>query len=201
MKNNFFHKLFWVFISVFLLGLGGYLFVTANIGSDALTVFNQGVATFLNIDFGYGIIITNSILIIIMLFVRRDLISYGTFMSLLIGPIVNLFSSISLLATPNSIYLKILMLVIGIIIAALGIAIYISMKLGLSPFESVVVAIQEKLKTHFRYVKIVFDAVLFIIGYLLGGVVGFGSIIAIITIGPLVDLFILVFKKIKIFQY
>jgi uncharacterized membrane protein YczE len=75
------------------------------------------------------------------------------------------------------------------------------MKLGLSPFESVVVAIQEKLKTHFRYVKIVFDAVLFIIGYLLGGVVGFGSIIAIITIGPLVDLFILVFKKIKIFQY
>lgn len=201
MKNNFFHKLFWVFISVILLGLGGYLFVTANIGSDALTVFNQGIATFLNLDFGYGIIITNSVLIIIMLFVRRDLISYGTFMSLLIGPIVNLFSSISLLATPNSIYLKILMLVIGIIIAALGIAIYISMKLGLSPFESVVVAIQEKLKTHFRYVKIVFDAVLFIIGYLLGGVVGFGSIMAIITIGPLVDLFILVFKKIKIFQY
>lgn len=201
MKNNFFHKLFWVFISVILLGLGGYLFVTANIGSDALTVFNQGVATFLNIDFGYGIIITNSILIIIMLFVRRDLISYGTFMSLLIGPIVNLFSSISLLVTPNSIYLKILMLVIGIIIAALGIAIYISMKLGLSPFESVVVAIQEKLKTHFRYVKIVFDAILFIVGYLLGGVVGFGSIIAIIIIGPLVDLFILVFKKMKIFQY
>ncbi|MEA4821829.1 MAG: hypothetical protein VB122_06370 [Erysipelotrichales bacterium] len=201
MKNNFFYKLFWVFISVILLGLGGYLFVMANIGSDALTVFNQGVATFLNIDFGYGIIITNSILIIVMFFVRRDLISYGTFMSLLIGPIVNLFSSISLLVTPNSIYLKILMLVIGIIIAALGIAIYISMKLGLSPFESVVVAIQEKLKTHFRYVKIVFDAILFIIGYLLGGVVGFGSIIAIITIGPLVDLFILVFKKIKIFQY
>jgi len=201
MKNNFFHKLFWVFISVFLLGLGGYLFVTANIGSDALTVFNQGVATFLNIDFGYGIIITNSVLIIIMFFVRRDLISYGTFMSLLIGPIVNLFSSISLLVTPNSIYLKMLMLVIGIIIAALGIAIYIAMKLGLSPFESVVVAIQEKLKTHFRYVKIVFDAVLFIVGYLLGGVVGFGSIIAIITIGPLVDIFILVFKKMKIFQY
>lgn len=201
MKNNFFYKLFWVFISVILLGLGGYLFVMANIGSDALTVFNQGVATFLNIDFGYGIIITNSILIIIMLFVRRDLISYGTFMSLLIGPIVNLFSSISLLVTPNSIYLKILMLVIGIIIAALGIAIYISMKLGLSPFESVVVAIQEKLKTHFRYVKIVFDAILFIVGYLLGGVVGFGSIIAIIIIGPLVDLFILVFKKMKIFQY
>lgn len=201
MKNNFFYKLFWVFISVILLGLGGYLFVMANIGSDALTVFNQGVATFLNIDFGYGIIITNSILIIVMFFVRRDLISYGTFMSLLIGPIVNLFSSISLLVTPNSIYLKILMLVIGIIIAALGIAIYISMKLGLSPFESVVVAIQEKLKTHFRYVKIVFDAILFIVGYLLGGVVGFGSIIAIIIIGPLVDLFILVFKKIKIFQY
>lgn len=201
MKNNFFYKLFWVFISVILLGLGGYLFVMANIGSDALTVFNQGVATFLNIDFGYGIIITNSILIIVMFFVRRDLISYGTFMSLLIGPIVNLFSSISLLVTPNSIYLKILMLVIGIIIAALGIAIYISMKLGLSPFESVVVAIQEKLKTHFRYVKIVFDAILFIVGYLLGGVVGFGSIIAIIIIGPLVDLFILVFKKMKIFQY
>ncbi|MDD3383278.1 MAG: hypothetical protein WC123_00110 [Bacilli bacterium] len=201
MKNRFFYRLFWVFISVVLLGLGGYFFVTANIGSDALTVFNQGVATFLGLDFGYGIIITNSFFILVMLFLRKDLISYGTFMSLLIGPIVNFFTSISLLTTPDKIHLKILMLILGIILAALGIAIYISMKLGLSPFESVVVAIQEKLKTHFRYVKIIFDAILFIIGYLLGGIVGFGSIIAIITIGPLVDFFLLTFKKIKIFQY
>lgn len=188
-------------LGIILMGAGGVLFLTANIGGDALLVLNQGVGVSLNIETGYAMILTAIPLFIFVLLFYRKSIGIGTILvTFLLGLVINLFVKINIIQTSPNFIINLLILLSGIIVGGLGVALYIYANLGLSPFEGVIMYIVEKTKWRFGFVKIITDLILFLMGFLLGGTVGVGSVILIFAFGPAIDIYLTLLNKTKILQ-
>ena len=188
-------------IGVSFMALGGAMLVSAGYGSDALMVYNQGLATALKIDIGTAIIISNCLAFVVMLIVNKKDIGLGTLMiAFLLGPLVNLVLYLGFLPEANTIFESIIIIAFAFIFGTFGISLYMYSSIGLSPFEGILIAIKEKKKWRFAYIKIVNDAIFFLIGWLLGGVFGIASIITVIVYGPLIDMFTKIFTKLNIIK-
>lgn len=196
--KKYWKRVLMLFIGVILMALGGALFLVAGLGSDALMVLNQGFAVIFNLDVGYGIIIGNCFFLIIMLVLDKKSFGLGTVaIALFLGLIVNLILDIGFMQKPDTVFSQYLLLFIGIVIGGAGIALYIESNLGYSPFEGILLYIEKKTNIHFWLLKIINDAIFFVVGYFLGGTFGIGSIITIFCYGPVIDFFKFIIVKIK----
>jgi len=202
MKRAYWFRVMTLLIGGTMLALSGLLLVNAHLGSDSITVFNQGIAELLNIDFSYGVIIGNAVFLIVLLIVDRKSIGVGTLLIMVsIGLMTVLFTKIGFIPDiADCLWKQIIMVVIGAFFGTFGIAIYVKSDIGLSPFEGVQIFVQKKLNTRFAYVKIANDAILFTIGYFMGGQFGIFSIITVIIYGPLADMFMMLIDKSKLFE-
>jgi len=126
------------------------------------------------------------------------MIHIGTFVvALLLGPMINLIIGWGWLPIPVSLLERIVMVFVAILFLSFALAIYIYANIGYSPFEGILLTIKQKVKMRFAFIKIINDASLFIIGWLLGGTIGIGSVMTVILLGPLIDLFTHLVKKTK----
>lgn len=188
-------------LGVLLLSIGGALFLTANIGSDSLMVFNQGISVVLKTKVGLAIMISNIIALFIIFFINKKTLGLGSLAIIfLLGPTIQIIKDANIFKTPNTLILQILMVLIGIVIGGLGLALYMYANLGLSPFEGIIVTISNKTKVRFGIIKIIFDAIYFTTGALLGGVFGIGSIMTVFLYGPTIDMFMKLLKKTNIIK-
>lgn len=188
-------------LGVLLLSIGGALFLTANIGSDSLMVFNQGISVVLKTKVGLAIMISNIIALFIIFFINKKTLGLGSLAIIfLLGPTIQIIKDANIFKTPNTLILQILMVLIGIVIGGLGLALYMYADLGLSPFEGIIVTISNKTKVRFGIIKIIFDAIYFTTGALLGGVFGIGSIMTVFLYGPTIDMFMKLLKKTNIIK-
>lgn len=191
MIKKYYLNILILLIGMILMAFGGSFFITSQMGSDALMVFNQGLAHFLNIEVGYALIISNCIAFFVIVFINRKTIGLGTIViALLLGPMINFIININILVTPNNVFLKLMMTLLGNLIGGLGIAMYLYADVGLSPFEAIIITIEKKTKWRFAFLKIINDAIFFLIGFLLGGKFGIGSIITVIIFGPIIAFFL-----------
>ncbi len=184
-----------------VLGFGGFIIVISSLGGDSFTVFNQGIANTLNIDVGYGIIIGNLFFIAFLLIFNRKTIGIGTVLvAVLVGLFINLFIKIIPLSALDNKYGNFFFSMAGLVVSSLGLAIYIYSDTGLGGFESFVSYFAEKFKLHFFIMKIIIDAILFTVGALMGGVFGITSILSVLLIGPLIEVFLILLKKTNIIK-
>ncbi|MFA7126707.1 MAG: hypothetical protein WC182_03995 [Bacilli bacterium] len=186
-------------IAVCLIGLFAAFIVKANIGGDAVLVFEQGFAAITKMKLGIAILVINVLLTIVVFFVDRKKINVGTvIIAFLLGPFLQIILEMGWIYDPNgNIGISILIDFFAIIGLAGALSIYIYANIGYSPFEAIVITIHERTGWRFAYIKMTHDGLLFLIGWLLGGIVGFGSLMTIVMLGPLIDLFIHLLEKTK----
>jgi uncharacterized membrane protein YczE len=199
-KNKAFRYLGVLFGLVFM-SVGASFFITANIGSEAITVFIQGIMFKTNSNYAISIIVANLVPVSLLFAIKRnDLLSFGSFAILLIGPLIDFWLASGLFVTPSLIFMQILFLTIGIMLTGFGLSVYIHANVGMSPFEALVVAISQKFKNvRFFIIKILFDMIFLIVGFVLGGVVGIGTVISVLAFGPVINTYLFLLKKIKLF--
>lgn len=200
LKNNYKN---WIILlsGLIILSFGASIIIISKYGGDSITVFSEGLSNILKIDYGYAYIIGNFIFLLFMFIFHKRQIGVGTIAStFLIGLIINLFLTLLPFKKLDNNILNFFFSLTGLIIAAIGLSLYIYSNTGLGAFEAFVDFFSEKLKIKFGYIKIAIDAILFIIGYLMGGVFGITSIISVIVLGPLIDLFTFLFKKTNIIK-
>jgi len=199
--KKYYRNVIVLLLGVLLLSIGGALFLTANIGSDSLMVFNQGISVVLKTKVGLAIMISNIIALFIIFFINKKTLGLGSLAIIfLLGPTIQIIKDANIFKTPNTLILQILMVLIGIVIGGLGLALYMYADLGLSPFEGIIVTISNKTKVRFGIIKIIFDAIYFTTGALLGGVFGIGSIMTVFLYGPTIDMFMKLLKKTNIIK-
>ena len=88
------------------------------------------------------------------------------------------------------------MLVLGCIILAYGMTIVIKSDAGTGPNDLVAVVISDKTKLKFGIVRLCVDGVFALIGFLLGGILGVGTLVCIALVGPVAGLFMPVNEKV-----
>ena len=186
---------------LFLLGMsiiqfGVALFLRMNIGSDPFTVFTQGLANTLN---NLGMIVTtgtaNRIILVVLfsiiLLLNKNHIKIGTIICVIgVGPIIDLgVRVVSVLPVESYSYLlKMFLIALGCFIIAIGFSILSATKVGVAPNDIIPFIIKERINCEYRWIRICMDAFLLIGGFMLGGTVGVGTIIAMATTGPFIQL-------------
>lgn len=84
---------------------------------------------------------------------------------------------------------------LGCVLLSLGVAIYITVDIGVDPFTGVVLVLRDVLKKEYRYVKIGFDLTMVILGTLLGGRLGVVTVVTALAVGPVIQFFTRLLKK------
>lgn len=178
---------------------GVTLFIFSNQGTDPFNVLVQGVFRSLDSIFDWSILTHGNvhmtlciIIMVVLLFVDRSYIKIGTVVCMFLGgPIIDLFTIIlqPLFVKELSLVYSIILLVIACVILAFGMTIVIKSDAGTGPNDLVSVALSDKLRKKFGIVRIVTDACFVLAGFLLGGTFGIGTLVCVLLIGPVADIF------------
>ncbi|MGN0742101.1 MAG: membrane protein, partial [Candidatus Fimadaptatus sp.] len=84
---------------------------------------------------------------------------------------------------------RIVFLVIGVVVMCFASAIYFTADLGVSVYDAIALHLDKKLPIPFRIIRICTDLICVGIGFALGAVVGVGTLITALFMGPLIDVF------------
>ena len=192
-------------IAILLLGLtiahlGVTLFLLSDLGSDPFNVLVQGLFRTLERLTGWNFLshgrvhIAVSLLIILLLLLTdRRYVKIGTVLCMVCGgPIIDFFT-VRLAFLPerlSTLPLRILMLALGCVILAFGMTIVIRSDAGTGPNDLVAVVLSDKLGKKFSLVRVAVDAAFLALGWLLGGIVGLGTLICMLLVGPVAGVFL-----------
>ena len=178
--------LIYLIIGLILFGLGETLLVTANIGVSPWFVLHQGLA----FHSGYSIGITTFIVSIIVLFFwipLKQKPGIGTILNtILISIVVDV--SLPYLPRPEEFIIQLLQVVIGVFIVGLGRGFYLIANLGPGSRDGLMTGIQKKTNLPFSLVRTLIELSAVAFGWYLGGIVGVGTVMYALGIGPLVSL-------------
>lgn len=147
--------------------------------------------------------VANMIILIVMfaiiLCTERKRINIGTLICVVgVGPIIDLGIKIMSYFPVESynLFVKMLLVVFGCFIIAVGFSVLSASNLGVAPNDIVPFIIVDKTKVEYRWVRICLDAVFLIGGFFLGGTIGIGTVLSLISIGPFIQLCLPVGEKI-----
>ena len=180
-------------IGFLLYGLAIALIVRANLGTGTWVVLEVALANILGIKIGTMTVYMGFFVLIIALLLREQ-VGWGTLGNILsIGPWLNLF--LDLIGTPNNnLVLQIAMLLLGVLIQGIATAVYIGVEAGAGPRDSLMLAIHRTTGVSIRIARGAIEVIVVLIGWLLGGPLGLGTVIFALLIGPSVQWAFKLFK-------
>ena len=97
-------------------------------------------------------------------------------------------ASMALIPELTSLPVRITLLVSGIVVNALATGMYIGAGFGAGPRDGLMTGIHARLGWSIRSVRTAIEVTVLIVGYLLGGAFGVGTVLYALTIGPLIQL-------------
>ena len=185
--------------------LGVTLFLLADLGSDPFNVLVQGIfRTIQSVPFlgfvthGYTHMAMCFLIMLILLFVDKSYSKIGPIVCMFCGgPIIDFFTAFlgGFIHSGNPFAMRILTLAAGCVILAFGMTIVMKSDAGVGPNDLVAISISDKLHKQFGRTRIVVDVSFVIIGFVLGGSFGIGTIICACLVGPVAEIFLPVHEK------
>ena len=172
-------------LAIFAIGIS--LQMNANIGAPPWDVFHQGVAKQTDISIGKIIVITGFTLLLLWIPLRQKP-GLGTILNALeIGLIADV--ALEIIPEPNNIFIRIVMVIVGIITVAVGTGLYIGSALGPGPRDGLMTGLAQR-GIPIRIGRTAVEVTVMIIGYALGGQVGVATFAFAFGVGPLVQFFL-----------
>ncbi|MEH7378964.1 membrane protein [Bacillus sp. JJ1533] len=178
-------------LGLFTLALGISLMIIADVGAGAWDALNVGLSETIGLTVGNWVIVVGIIVMFInalLLRARPAFLSIGTI--ILIGFFIDFWLLIVLAEMPlEGLVVKILTLVVGLVIASLGIAVYLQAKFPLSPLDNLMLAISTRFKLKYGISKTIAEATGLILALIVGGPIGIGTLVVTFGIGPTIQFF------------
>lgn len=179
--------------------LGVTLFLLSELGTDTFTVFIQGLSVVFGLTVGTVHVIVLCILMAVMLLTTKGYVKPGTVVCAFCGgPIIDFFTWLfgNYINGDSSMVIRAVSMVAGCVILSAGMSIVINSNAGTGPNDLVAVILSDKIENiEFRWVRVGCDLFFVVLGFLLGGTVGIGTIVAVCLTGPLVQFWLPVTRK------
>lgn len=179
-------RLLQLFIGLTLYGVSTAMFVRADLGADPWNVFHLGVANLLSMNIGV-VIITVGVLVLLAWIPLRQRPGFGTLSNVIM---IGLAADVALLVIPGfeSLLARSGLLVSAVILNALATALYIGAGFGAGPRDGLMTGIHARTGWPVRRIRTAIEVSVLLIGWLLGGTVGFGTVLYALAIGPLIQI-------------
>ena len=172
-------------VGLVLYGMTMAMVVRATLGNDPWDVLHQGMAKHLPISFGTAVIVMSGVVLLGWIPLRQ-LPGVGTVLnSVLIGLSADFF--LGVLGTPGATAGRLAMMSAGVFLNGVATALYIGSQLGPGPRDGLMTGLHRRTGVSIRLVRTSMEVTVVLVGWLLGGVVGLGTIVYAVAIGPLVQ--------------
>lgn len=168
---------FRLFIGFFVVALGMVMTINASIGLAPWDVLHEGISKISGLTIGRANIIIGILIILIDIFLGAN-IGWGTLFNMVfIGLFVDFVMFNNLIPIFNSFFPSLAMMLLGMLVLGYGVFIYIGAGYGAGPRDGLMVALHQKTNKSIRFVKNSVELFALILGYVLGGSVGVGTVI------------------------
>lgn len=176
-------------VSLFVNGFGVYLTIQANLGAAPWDVLNLGLSKSLGILYGNASIAV-SLTILIMDILLKEPIGIAMFIdAIVVGKAVDFFNWVDVVPACDSILVGIPVMIAGLFILAYTQFTYMIASLGCGPRDTLLVGLARRVKKiPIGAVSIALLSTATLIGWLLGGPVGIGTVICAAATGPIMQL-------------
>jgi uncharacterized membrane protein YczE len=184
--NTFVRDFLVIQVGFMLYGLALALIVRADLGTGTWLVLEVALANILGIQIG-TMTVYMGFMVLILALALREKVGWGTLGNILsIGPWLNLF--LGLISTPqDNLALQIGMFLLGVLIQGIATAVYIGVDAGAGPRDSLMLAIHRTTGISLRLARGAIEVLVVLIGWLLGGPLGWGTVAFALLIGPSVQ--------------
>lgn len=192
-------------IILFSLGLlvmtfGARMLLYSGVGTSAMDALSVGVSNIIGLSIGLSINVVGICLVLISAMLRKEKINiYPILVSLSFGLLFDMWSYFvfNRLKVPNEFSVQLMVLLTGIVLAALGTAIYIIADLSVSTLDYFMLSIQIRFKTSLQVSRIIMEAVLLLAAVIVRGPVGLGTLIILVIFGPILQFWYRNLEKLK----
>jgi uncharacterized membrane protein YczE len=171
-------------VGLFLYGAGCALTVEAGLGVDPWTVFAQGLSVRTGIGIGWITNIVGFFVLLLWIPLRQkpgvgtiaNILLVGTSMQIVLGVVPTVTGFVAQFAT----------LLGGILLVALASGLYIGARFGPGPRDGLMTGLNARLGWPIWLCRALVELSVLLVGWLLGGTVGIGTVLFAVMIGPLV---------------
>ena len=182
-------------IGLFLFGLGEAIIIGSGSGVSPWTVLAQGISKRSDFSIGMATFFI-SIAILIFWIPLKQVPGIGTILNaIIIASAIDL--TLPYLPQPDDITFKIIQACFGILVVGLGSGIYLCSNLGPGPRDGLMIGLQKQTNAALPAIRTIIELLAVISGWLLGGVVGIGTILFVFGIGPCVGIGLTLVEKVS----
>ncbi len=171
-----------------VLGLGLYglsmgLMIRSELGQMPWDVLHYGLALHLPLTIGQ-VVIAVSFLVLLMWIPLRQLPGLGTVLNaLLVGLAAD--ATLAVLDRPGALWARVAFMLVAVLLNGVATAAYIGAQLGPGPRDGLMTGWVRRSGMSVRLVRTTMEVVVVVLGWFLGGVVGVGTVLYAVAIGPL----------------
>ncbi|HOE89651.1 MAG TPA: hypothetical protein PLF67_06260 [Sphaerochaeta sp.] len=191
---TYIRKLIKVFLGIILYALGVVITIEARIGFSPWEVFHAGLANVLNLQIG-TISIGVGLILITITTIFGEKIGMATVLNIIfVGLTVNLILNAEIIPTSKRFSFSIIQMTVGLFIMVFATYLYLSTGLGAGPRDAFMVLINRKTGIKVGIVRSLIEITVTILGALMGGLFGWGTIMAAVIIGIALQTVFRIFK-------
>lgn len=178
-------------IGLFLYGLGIALMIRGVIGAAPWDVLSQGLATHLPLTFGTVTIIVSGIVLLMWIPLRQRM-GIGTILNaLLIGPSADV--GFLIIPVTEVLWIRVISFAVGLTMVGAATGLYIGARFGPGPRDGLMTGLHRVTGRPIWVVRTALEVTVVVIGWLLGGNVGIGTVAFALLVGPLCQYFMRIF--------
>lgn len=174
--------------------IGVVMSVNSKLGLSPWDVLHQGLTNITPLTMGQASIIVGLVIVIISTLLGSK-VGVGTIGNMiLIGYFIDLVMKLDFIPVSHNLFTGIIMMIAGMFFMAMAGYLYISCELGCGPRDGLMIALVRITKKPIWLIRGSIEVSALAVGWMLGGLVGIGTIISALGIGYCVEIVFKIFK-------
>lgn len=166
-----------------LYGASMALFIRSTLGQMPWDVLHVGLSHHVPLTVGQITIVT-SFIVLLLWIPLRQMPGLGTLANaVVIGLALDV--ALTLIAAPTSLPVRLGLMLAGLGLNGVATAMYIGSQLGPGPRDGLMTGLSRRTGRSIRLVRTTLEVIVVVLGWLLGGLVGLGTIVYALGIGPI----------------
>ena len=179
-------------LGILIMGMGVALFKLSLMGNDPNSAMVMAAADQIGMDFSVVLILENSLVFIVELLLGRKYIGLGTFVNWFgVGPLTSFYLRFihAHWQVPQSFPARLLLMAAGVLVLSLSASLYQTADLGIAPYDALSIIMADRLPLKYFWCRILTDSLCTVAAFLLGGIVGLGTLVCALGLGPFIAFF------------
>ncbi|GAA1922320.1 YczE/YyaS/YitT family protein [Nocardioides hwasunensis] len=175
-----------LYVGLFLYGVSLALMVRGALGLAPWDVLHSGFIQHVPMTLGQAVVLF-SFVVLVLWVPLREMPGLGTISNALVVGL-SADATLAVLSRPDAIASRVGLMLGGVVLCGFASALYIGAQLGRGPRDGLMTGLHRRTGLSLRLVRTGLEVVVVVIGLLLGGKLGIGTVVYALAIGPLTQL-------------